>query len=128
MEKPASTKAPNPYALNAHHFVYAQRGSARAGFVDQFADQCLLADVIADATRDCLIEHAGRLVIVREGKTVDASVEPLQALIAERVEVQKLVNGELVYSPCVLSSGQVRALLLADSYKTGSLAARVMKA
>jgi len=80
-----------------------------------------------------LIEHNGKLSIVRGGKRVDANLKELQALIAECVEVQKLVRStdgseELVYSPCVLSDGQVRALLTADSLKTGSLPARVMKA
>jgi len=46
--------------------------------------------------------------------------------------VQKLVvrDGveELVYSPLQLSHGQVRQLLIADSYKSGSLSARVWKA
>jgi len=118
---------------NGHRYVFAQRGSApRPGFVDQFEDQNNLASVIADATRDVLVEHNGRLSIVREGKRVDASVEGLQALIAERVEVQKLVSrdgiDELVYSPCVLSHAQVRALLTADNLKSGSLPARVWKA
>ena len=118
---------------NGHHYVFAQRGSApRPGFVDQFEDQNNLASVIADATRDVLVEYNGRLSIVREGKCVHASIEGLQALIAERVEVQKLVSrdgiDELVYSPCVLSHAQVRALLTADSFKSGSLPARVWKA
>ena len=118
---------------NGHHYVFAQRGSApRPGFVDTFEDQNNLASVIADATRDVLVEHNGRLSIVRAGKRVDASIEDLCALIAERVEVQKLVTrdgvDELVYSPCVLSHAQVRALLTADSYKTGSLPARVWRA
>ena len=118
---------------NGHRYVFAQRGTApRPGFVDQFEDQNNLASVIADATRDVLVEHNGRLSIVREGKRVDASIEDLRALIAERVEVQKLVTrdgvDELVYSPCVLSHGQVRALLTADSLKTGSLPARVWRA
>jgi hypothetical protein len=118
---------------NGHRYVYAQRGSAPGrGFIDQFADLNNLADIIADATRDVLIEHDGRLVILREGKKVDANLEGLQALIAERVEVQKLVTrdgvDELVYSPLQLSHGQVRALLLADNFKSGSLPARVWKA
>ena len=91
-----------------------------------------MASVIADATRDVLVEHNGRLSIVREGKRVDASVEGLQALIAERVEVQKLVSrdgvDELAYFPLQLSHAQVRALLTADSFKSGSLPARVWKA
>jgi len=118
---------------NRHRYVFAQRGSApRPGFVDTFEDQNNLADVIAAATRDVLIFHNGRLSIVREGKRIDASIEALQALIAERVEVQQLVSrdgvDEIEYSPCVLSHGQVRALLTADSLKSGSLPARVMKA
>ena len=120
-------------APNGHKFVFAQRGSAPGrGFVDQFADLNNLADTVADATRDVLVEHDGRLSIVREGKCVHASIEGLQALIAERVEVQKLVSrdgiDELVYSPCVLSHAQVRALLTADNLKSGSLPARVWKA
>jgi hypothetical protein len=35
---------------------------------------------------------------------------------------------ELVYFPLQLSQGQARALLTADSFKTGSLPARVWKA
>jgi hypothetical protein len=121
------------HVKNGHHYVFAQRGSApRPGFVDQFEDQNNLASVIADATRDVLVEYNGRLSIVREGKCVHASIEGLQALIAERVEVQKLVSrdgiDELVYSPCVLSHAQVRALLTADNLKSGSLPARVWKA
>ena len=120
-------------APNGHKFVFAQRGSAPGrGFVDQFADLNNLADTVADATRDVLVEHDGRLSIVREGKCVHASIEDLCALIEERVEVQKLVerNGsaELVYSPLQLNHNQVRALLTADSYKTGSLPARVWRA
>jgi hypothetical protein len=118
---------------NGHRYVYAQRGSApRPGFVDTFEDQNNLADVIAAATRDVLIFHNGRLSIVREGKRIDATVEVLQALIAERCEAQKLVirDGvdELVYFPLQLSHAQVRALLTADSYKSGSLPARVWRA
>jgi hypothetical protein len=118
---------------NGHRYVYAQRGSSPGrGFIDQFEDQNNLADVIADATRDVLVEHNGRLSILRAGKRIDASIEGLCALIAERVEVQKLVTrdgvDELVYSPCVLSHGQVRALLTADNFKSGSLPARVWKA
>ena len=118
---------------DGHRHVYAPRGSApRPGFVDQFEDQNNLACVIADATRDVLVEHNGRLSIVRAGKRIDASIEDLRALIAERVEVQQLVTrdgvDELVYSSLQLSPGQVRALLTADSLKTGSLPARVWKA
>jgi hypothetical protein len=91
-----------------------------------------LASVIADATRDVLVEYNGRLSIVRAGKRVDASIENLCTLIAERVEVQKLVTrdgvDELAYFPLQLSLAQVRALLTADSLKTGSLPARVWKA
>jgi len=122
-----------PDMHNGHRHVYAERGSSpRPGFIDTFENQNNLADTIAAATRDVLVEHNGRLSIVREGKCVDASLEGLQALIAERVEVQKLVTrdgvDELAYSPLQLSPGQVRALLTADSFKTGSLPARVWKA
>jgi len=118
---------------NGHRYVFAQRGSApRPGFVDSFEEICQLSEVIAAATRDCLIFHNGRLSIIREGKRVDATIEALQELIAERCETQKLVirDGvdELVYFPLQLSHAQVRALLTADSYKSGSRPARVWRA
>ena len=120
-------------AGNGHRYVYAECGSApRPGFVDQFENLNNLATVIAAATRDALVERNGRLAVRHEGKWVDASIELLQTLIVERVVTQRLVArdgvDELVYFPLQLNPGQVRALLTADSFKSGSLPARVWKA
>jgi len=114
---------------NGHRYIFAERGTGpRPGFVDTYENQNNLADVIANATRDALIWRDGRLLVLCEGKWVDASIERLQALVAQRVEAQKLVGDELVYFPLQLSHAQVRALLTADSFKSGSLPARVWKA
>jgi len=127
----------NKKSNGEHRYVFAERGSASGkGFVDPYESLNNLALLIAEATRDCLFEHDGRLFILREGKLVAATLDALVTLIAERVVTQRLVNRgtadapsyELAYAPLEVTPGQVRSLLTADSYKSGSLPARVWKA
>src|SRR5262245_9263916 len=137
MEKPAnaSTEAPNPHAL-AGRRVFAQRGSARSGFIDQYEGICTLADAIAEATRTELFVHDEGLVWLREGRLIAVNMEVLRAIIETYIVVQLLENcgsadapnWEIAYYPYKADAATCRTLLSADNFKTGSLATRVMKA
>jgi len=123
-------------ALNGR-WVYAPRETAGRGqFRDPYADICALADAVAGATSAELFNHNGRLIWLREGTLAQVTLDALHEIVAKNVVTQRLVNRgtadapnwELVYSPCEPSRKELVTLITADSLKTGSLAARVMKA
>ena len=101
-----------------------------AGFIDPCAELCRLADVVA--TIPGLVVHDGHLSWLHEGVLNGVSMNLLGELITKNIETQRLVQRddrwELVYSPLKLDPKTLRTLFMADSYKTGSLIARVMTA
>jgi hypothetical protein len=117
-------------------YVYGPRGAGlREGFVDPYEDIIRLADTVAEATATQLFEHAGRLVLLREGKLVNITLHMLGEIITENVVTPRLVNRgtqtepswELAYTPYVPNPGEVRRLFTADTLKSGSLQARVLR-